>query len=87
MEGDPTSSTNLVPIASTYLKAYAELPTPKFNAPTLSGGNVTISWTGGGTLLESTDFQNWTPVAGNPASPYIVSASSAAYKFYRVVRQ
>ncbi len=86
MEGDPTASTNLVPIASTYLKSYVPLGVPKFNAPSYSAGNVTISWTGVGTLYQSSDLQNWTPVAGNPSSPYTVSAGSAAKLFYRLIR-
>jgi hypothetical protein len=86
MEFDPTASTNLVPIASTYLKAYAAVPAPRFNPPVLAGNQITISWTGGGTLLESVDMGAWTPVAGNPASPYTVAAS-AGKKFYRISRQ
>ena len=60
------------------------VPPPRFNNPVLSGGQVTITWTGIGTLLESTDLINWATVPGNPTSPYLVSASSAARKFYRV---
>jgi len=60
------------------------VPPPKFNNPVLSGGQVTITWTGTGTLLESTNLVNWTLVPGNPTSPYVASASSAARKFYRL---
>jgi len=56
----------------------------RFNNPVLSGGQVTITWTGTGTLLESTDLINWATVPGNPTSLYVVSASSAARKFYRL---
>ena len=87
MQGDPTASTNLTAISSAYLKAYAPLPAPRFGTTVVVGGQVKITWTGGGTLLESTDMVNWTAVAGNPPSPYSASTSSAAKKFYRVVRQ
>ena len=63
---------------------FAPVPRPQFNKPVLSGGQVTITWTGTGTLLESTNLINWATVPGNPTSPYVVSASSAARKFYRV---
>jgi hypothetical protein len=61
---------------------------PRFNAPTISAGNVTISWTGTGTLQEATNLtgnpSDWTNVTGNPPSPFSVPISSAARKFYRV---
>ena len=44
------------------------VPPPRFNNPVLSGGQVTITWTGTGTLLESTDLINWATVPGNPTS-------------------
>jgi len=47
-------------------------------------GQVTISWTGTGTLQESTNLANWTLVPGNPTSPYVVPISLAPKKFYRV---
>jgi hypothetical protein len=57
---------------------------PQFNNPVLSAGQVTITWTGTGTLLESTNLISWAIVPGNPTSPYVVSASSVASKFYRL---
>jgi len=87
MQGDPTASTNLTAISSAYLKAYAPLPAPKFSTTVVVGGQVKITWTGGGTLLESTDMASWTAVPGNPVSPYSVSVNAASKKFYRVVRQ
>lgn len=83
MEGDPTASTNLAPISSSVLKAYVPLAQPKFNAVTKSGGQVVISWTGLGTLLESTDLKTWAPVPGNPSSPYPVTPT-LPQKYYRV---
>ena len=53
---------------------------------TESGGNVTVTWAGGGTLQSSMDISNpanWTNVGGSPTSPY-TTAHSAAAKFYRV---
>ena len=60
------------------------VPPPRFNNPVLSGGQVTITWIGTGMLLESTNLINWATVPGNPTSPYVVSATSAATKFYRL---
>jgi hypothetical protein len=62
----------------------APVPPPKFNNPTFGAGQVTISWTGTGTLQESTNLANWTLVPGNPTSPYVVPISLAPKKFYRV---
>jgi hypothetical protein len=86
MEGDPTPAASLSPISGSVLSAYLPLPAPQFNAPVLSGGQLTISWTGTGTLLESSDLMTWTPVPGNPSSPYTVNVSSSPLKFYRLVR-
>jgi hypothetical protein len=57
---------------------------PKFNPPVLAGNNVTISWTGGGTLQEAPEASGqYTNVAGNPQGTYTTSATGAR-KFYRV---
>ena len=87
MENDPTASTNLVPIAGSVLSSYAPLPAPRFAAPVFSGNQLTISWTGVGSLYESTDLKTWTPVAGNPSSPYVVNVTSGPMKFYEIIRQ
>jgi hypothetical protein len=85
MEGDPTAATNLVPISGSVLKAYVPLAQPRFNPPTRSGNQVIISWTGLGTLVESTDLNSgtWTPVPGNPSSPYPVTPT-LPQKYYRI---
>ncbi len=59
------------------------LAQPKFNAVTKAGGQVVISWTGLGILLESTDLKTWAPVPGNPSSPYPVTPT-LPQKYYRV---
>jgi hypothetical protein len=50
-----------------------------------NGGQVTISWTGGGVLQEATQLINggtvWTDVAGNPSSPYTFTPTGQI-KFY-----
>jgi hypothetical protein len=87
-EGDATAAASLTPIPGSVLKAYRFVDEPPvFGRPTISGGSVSISWTGGGTLQESSDLKSWTPVSGTPASPYQVPVSSdASAKFYRLVR-
>ena len=63
---------------------FVPVPPPLFNNPVLSGGMVTIAWTGTGTLLESTNLVIFTAVPGNPTSPYVVPVSSASRKYYRL---
>ncbi len=81
MEGDTNAASTLQPISGAFLSAYAP---PQFYPPVFSGGQVTLTWTGTGMLLESTDLINWTPVAGNPASPYTFTPGPGSMKFYRV---
>lgn len=72
------------------IKAYTSVAAPavqpKFDAVTVAGGEVTITWSGGGTLQESGDLkQAWTDVPGSPKSPYKVNVSSGGpLRFYRV---
>ena len=65
-------------------------PPLRFNAPTISGNNVNISWTGTGTLKEAANLTgspgDWGNVAGSPASPFTVPIGSAAHKFYRLIQ-
>jgi len=87
-EGDTTAAASLTPISGNVLKAYRIVSEPpRLNAPVLAGGNLTISWTGGGTLQESADLKSWTPVAGSPSSPYQVAVRAGnTPTFYRVAR-
>lgn len=83
---DTTAATNLPPIQASFLSAYAPVPAPQFGAPVLSGGTLTINWSGyQGVILESTDLVTWTPVPGNP-NPLVVNVSSAPKKFYRIAQ-
>ena len=86
MEEDPTAAASLLPISGNVLSSYGPLPAPRFNAPLLAGNQLTISWTGAGTLYESTDLQTWTTVPGNPSNPFVVNITSAPHKFYAVLR-
>jgi hypothetical protein len=56
---------------------------PMFNAPTLSGGQVTISWTGAGTLQEATSVLGPWATSPSQANPQTVAASSG-FKLYRL---
>ena len=60
---------------------------PVFNAPTIQGGQVELTWTGTGQLQESTTLApaSWSPVPGNPASGFRVDPNAAPTKFYRLV--
>lgn len=59
----------------------------RFTGITLAGGNITITWTGQGTLQSAASVSGpWTAVAGNPVSPH-TTAAGAAQLYYRVVSQ
>ena len=60
------------------------MPIPTLQRERLAAGVMMIPIPGTGTLQESTNLINWATVPGNPTSPYVVSASSAARKFYRL---
>ncbi|MCC7374204.1 MAG: hypothetical protein IT581_06095 [Verrucomicrobiales bacterium] len=56
---------------------------PKFNAPTLQGGNLLLTWAGTGTLQSGDAAAGpWSDVA-NATSPYTTPVSAPA-KFYRL---
>jgi hypothetical protein len=67
-----------------FVPASAVGPAPKLTV-TMSGGNVTITWTNGGTLQSSTDLTTWSAVAGVTGSSYTAAASDA-YRFFRVTQ-
>jgi len=56
---------------------------PVFNAPTLAGGSVTISWTGSGTLQEATSLGGSWSTSPSQNNPQTVPATSGN-KFYRI---
>jgi Concanavalin A-like lectin/glucanases superfamily len=62
-----------------------------FNPPVLKNGLLTISWTGTGTLLQSTNvvlpMSQWTTVPGNPTSPYQVTPAAAGPRWFYRLRQ
>lgn len=61
----------------------APAPRPELNQPTLSGGQVVISWTGTGTLEEATSVNGpWQPSA-NQSNPQTVPATGTL-KLFRV---
>jgi hypothetical protein len=84
LEGDSTAAANLRPIAGNFLSANAPVSAPRFNTVVRNAGQLTISWTGAGTLQESSDLRNWGPVAGNPASGYTVTPAPGTARFYRL---
>jgi hypothetical protein len=54
----------------------------EFNPPTMANGQITLSWDGGGTLEESTDWVTWTTSA-NQGNPQTVTPSGMM-KVYRI---
>lgn len=58
---------------------------PAFLSIALVGSNVRLTWSGSASALQqSTDLASWTPVAGNPTSPYTAPVSGPR-KFYRLL--
>jgi hypothetical protein len=74
------------------LKAYRArtfTPAPQFNPTTIAGGNVTISWTGTGTLQQATALTgsagDWTDVSPQPGGNTLtVTGATSGNKFYRL---
>ena len=62
---------------------------PNFNPPVLNNGQLTISWTGTGTLWQSTNvalpMNQWTSVTST--SPYIVTPATAGSRFFYRLKQ
>jgi hypothetical protein len=57
---------------------------PVFNPPTISAGSLTISWSGSGTLEETTALGgSWSPSA-NQSNPQNIPVGTSGNKFYRV---
>jgi hypothetical protein len=81
IDGDQTPAANLQPIPGKYLASYQP---PQFLPVVHSGGQITLTWTGVGTLLQSSDLISWTPVAGNPGSPYTFTPGTGPQLYYRV---
>jgi hypothetical protein len=85
-EGDTTAAASLSPIPGSFFKAYRTVP-PAFNAPTVAGGTLSISWVGFAKLQQSVNLTTWTDVPGNPASPFQVTLpAGAGMNFYRLVQ-
>jgi len=58
----------------------------QFTSITKLGDNIVITWTGSGTLQETSSLApaTWTPVAGNPSGSYTTPAATSGNKFYRI---
>ncbi len=75
--------------AAVGLKAFRNAPpvteptVAEFNPPTISGGQVTLSWTGAGTLQESTNLIDWSSSASQ-ANPQTVTPDGVV-KAYRIL--
>jgi hypothetical protein len=59
---------------------------PFLNQPKLSGGSITLSWTGNGTLQEATSVNGSWQTSANQANPQTFPATGA-HKFYRILAQ
>lgn len=87
-EGDATPAANLLPIPGTFIKSYksAAPVAPKFNTPTVSGSQFTVTWSGTGKLQQSTNLTSWSDVAGSPSGSYTTSITAGSKLFYRLVQ-
>ncbi len=83
-----TSSSDMVfgaELSATYFSTSTVAPPtiPKLNAPTVQGGNITITWINGGTLESATAVAGpWVTTGDSDGS--FSEASTGAAKFYRV---
>ena len=81
--------------ATVGLKAFRNAPPvvepteAEFNPPTIAGGQVTLTWTGAGTLQESANLIDWTAVDSQPAGQTFTVTPDGANpnKFYRILVQ
>ncbi|HVV72047.1 MAG TPA: PA14 domain-containing protein, partial [Verrucomicrobiae bacterium] len=84
--GDTTPALNVPAIVQYMPKVTAQAPAGVTITTSLSNGQITLTWSGGGVLQSTSQLQGtgtqWTPVAG-ASSPYTTAASAAA-AFYRV---
>ncbi|HKS37018.1 MAG TPA: PA domain-containing protein [Verrucomicrobiae bacterium] len=71
------------PDALRTFRARTVVQQPVFNAPTLAGGFITISWTGAGTLQEATSLGGSWSSSPSQNNPQTVPAASGN-KFYRI---
>jgi hypothetical protein len=63
----------------------AVVPVPKITGISLTGNNVTITWTGGGMLESATDFGGpWTST--NDSDGSYSETATGTHKFFRVKR-
>jgi hypothetical protein len=83
---DTTAAANLNPIPGAYLSSYQQAAPPQFATPVLSNGVLRVSWSSfNGTVQQSTNLINWTPVTGNP-NPLIITPGPAQAEFFRIVQ-
>jgi len=86
LSSGPNAANNKVAFIDVYAAGSVTSEAPVLQKPTISSNGVTITWTGGGILQETTDLGSatWNPVTGNPQGSYTAPAD-APHKFYRVV--
>ena len=61
---------------------------PKFLPPVVTGGKITLSWTGAGNLESAPAVLGpWTPITPVPATPYAENVVAGQNRFYRLKGQ
>jgi hypothetical protein len=86
LSNGPQAANNKINWIDIYAVAGGQQPQPQLTATT-SGGNINITWTGGGTLEFKTDLNapTWTST-GNSSGTFSEPTSTAQMKFFRVAR-
>ena len=79
MDGDTNAASTFKPISGAYLSGFAP---PQFYPTVANNGQVTLKWTGTGTLLQSSDLKTWSPVTGNPPSPFTFTPQAGQPNLY-----
>lgn len=85
-QGNFTNADRLLINAAGTVKAFTTISAPlAFTGATLNNGQLTITWSGTGTLEESGNLANWTTVPGNPSGTYTTPVGTTpGGKYYRL---
>jgi len=68
------------------LRLDAVLPPPEFRAPVITGGMITLDWTGGGQLEWASSVAGpWTAISPKPTPPYVEVIVPDGTRFYRLL--
>jgi hypothetical protein len=72
-------------LSASEIAALVNPPAPVFLPPTISGGQLTLNWTGEGQLeIASALTGAWVPILPTPSSPFTLAVVPAENRFFRI---